>query len=470
MTLRLRACLAMFHNDELGDFPEVCSLADTKQNPIIDLVREARERLTQVFRARSEQLQKIELEFHAHSEQLQRMEMEIRELRERQQVVEAAAEEQLAAIEQVEFPAATLEDVLGAVRNLITCTMPEQVLQVLTEEAAHLGVRAAVFDVRGKAAWGAAASGFGEELTEKDIRSLIVPLNQANPFRQVYETGGDVEANAHLLKRNRNVLEKLRPHPQHPILLEPIRSAGAVSAILYADPGSGGGPLPLEALKILSEFASAQLDRLMALSGESPAEVPAEDLEAPVESGEKVTATGEPPEPWEVAIEESAAVSEVAPAAPAGRAASATVRTRPPEPAGEEMPAAVETLEETPAETAESPAETEEAPAPAPSLAELDLSQLDEADQRLHKDARRFARLLVSEIELYNKAKVADGRQHKDLYRRLKSDIDRSRQTFEKRFGKTLGSQFDYFDDELVKTLAANDRSALGSEYPEPAA
>jgi hypothetical protein len=116
------------------------------------------------------------------------------------------------------------------------------------------------------------------------------------------------------------------------------------------------------------------------------------------------------------------------------------------------------------------PAE-EEALAAAPAApAEVDISQLSEADQKLHKDARRFAKLLVSEIELYNKTKVGDGRKNKDLYRRMKTDIERSRQTFDKRFGKTLGKEFDYFDDELVKTLAGNDPSVLGPEYPGPSA
>src|SRR5262249_47019991 len=73
--------------------------------------------------------------------------------------------------------------------------------------------------------------------------------------------------------------------------------------------------------------------------------------------------------------------------------------------------------------------------APPPPAAAFDISHLSESDQKVHKDAKRFARILVSEIELYNKTKVADGRQNRDLYKRLRSDIDRSRQTYEKRFG-----------------------------------
>lgn len=86
----------------------------------------------------------------------------------------------------------------------------------------------------------------------------------------------------------------------------------------------------------------------------------------------------------------------------------------------------------------------------------------------MHRDAKRFAGLLVSEIELYNKAKVQDGRKSGDLYKRLKSDIDRSRQTYEKRFGKEVGKQYDYLHEELVRILAGSDAALLGSEYPGP--
>jgi hypothetical protein len=106
---------------------------------------------------------------------------------------------------------------------------------------------------------------------------------------------------------------------------------------------------------------------------------------------------------------------------------------------------------------------------PAPALVVgFDVSQLSEAEQKTHKAARRFARLLVYEIELYNKAKVAEGRENKDLYARMKLDIDRSRQAFAQRFGKSVGKQFDYFHEELVKTLAYNDPLLLGPDYPGP--
>ena len=91
-----------------------------------------------------------------------------------------------------------------------------------------------------------------------------------------------------------------------------------------------------------------------------------------------------------------------------------------------------------------------------------------EEEEQLHNNARRFARLLVSEIKLYNEQKVSEGRRNNDLYDRLKEDIDRSRQMYEKRVVPSVAAKFDYFYDELVNTLAEGDPSKLGSDHPGP--
>ncbi|MEP7036815.1 MAG: hypothetical protein ABI891_00590, partial [Acidobacteriota bacterium] len=59
--------------------------------------------------------------------------------------------------------------------------------------------------------------------------------------------------------------------------------------------------------------------------------------------------------------------------------------------------------------------------------------EVSEEERRLHNDARRFARLLVSEIKLYNEQKVREGRDESDLYERLREAIDRSREMYDKR-------------------------------------
>jgi hypothetical protein len=83
-------------------------------------------------------------------------------------------------------------------------------------------------------------------------------------------------------------------------------------------------------------------------------------------------------------------------------------------------------------------------------------------DTKKHDEARRFARLLVSEIKLYNESKVEQGRKNRDLYDRLKEDIDRSRQMYDERISEDVRKTSNYFYDELVRILADGDASALG--------
>ncbi len=88
-------------------------------------------------------------------------------------------------------------------------------------------------------------------------------------------------------------------------------------------------------------------------------------------------------------------------------------------------------------------------------------------DEEVHKKARRFAKLLVDEIKLYNQAKVTEGRQNRDLYERLREDIEKSRATYDKRYGQTPASQGDYFTVEVVRILADNDRDLMGEGFPQ---
>ena len=83
-------------------------------------------------------------------------------------------------------------------------------------------------------------------------------------------------------------------------------------------------------------------------------------------------------------------------------------------------------------------------------------------ESKKHDEARRFARLLVSEIKLYNESKVEQGRKNKDLYERLKEDIDRSRQMYDERISQDVRKASNYFYDELVRILADGDAGTLG--------
>ena len=105
--------------------------------------------------------------------------------------------------------------------------------------------------------------------------------------------------------------------------------------------------------------------------------------------------------------------------------------------------------------------------APAPTAtAEPPLGNVSAEEQEIHKKAQRFAKLLVDEIKLYNQAKVAEGKQNRAIYKLLREDIEKSRATYEKRYGATPAASGKYFDSEVIRILADNDRSLLGSDFP----
>ncbi len=107
--------------------------------------------------------------------------------------------------------------------------------------------------------------------------------------------------------------------------------------------------------------------------------------------------------------------------------------------------------------------------APQPRLSDRNVDlpiEVSEEERRIHNDARRFARLLVSEIKLYNEKKVTEGREASDLYDRLREAIDRSREMYDKRVQPPVAAKFDYFHYEIVNSLAEGKVDRLGSGYP----
>ena len=84
------------------------------------------------------------------------------------------------------------------------------------------------------------------------------------------------------------------------------------------------------------------------------------------------------------------------------------------------------------------------------------LSDADEA-------ARRYARLLISEIKLYNEGAVRVGREQRDLLTRLRDEVGRARRLYQERVPPTVTARDRYFDDELRQILADGDASRLGN-------
>jgi len=77
--------------------------------------------------------------------------------------------------------------------------------------------------------------------------------------------------------------------------------------------------------------------------------------------------------------------------------------------------------------------------------------------------ARRYARLLVSEIKLYHEAQVGAGQRERDLATRLGTEIARARAMYNARVAPELRRRTDYFQEELVRTLANGDATLIES-------
>lgn len=184
---------------------------------------------------------------------------------------------------------------------------------------------------------------------------------------------------------------------------------------------------------------------------EEPAPLPAEESAVPAVTEEaELPAVGEEPEPPAPAPEAGLpAPSEEPPAEqqPESGAAATAVPTPPPGAAA--------------AAGAGQVAPPADLDGPGRAFAGGPAEGGAEGDAR-HDEARRLARLLVSEIRLYNEEEVEEGQRNRDVYERLKEDIDRSRQMYEERVDPEVRDSTDYFYQELVRNLGGGDPEALG--------
>jgi hypothetical protein len=98
-----------------------------------------------------------------------------------------------------------------------------------------------------------------------------------------------------------------------------------------------------------------------------------------------------------------------------------------------------------------------------PQAAEAPAAGTDKKDTRDTEEttARRYARLLISEIKLYHNDAVEAGQRERDLAVRLAVEIARARSLYGERVPAHVPHAADLFRDELVRTLAGGDESLL---------
>jgi hypothetical protein len=116
----------------------------------------------------------------------------------------------------------------------------------------------------------------------------------------------------------------------------------------------------------------------------------------------------------------------------------------------------------------EPPSETAAAEAVAMSEAPaFDIAGLPSDQRDLHRRANRVAKVAMQDIKLLRPADVRLGCEHKDICDRLRSDLDKARREYDRRFRAILDHPVDYFHHWAVEILAEGNSEALG-EYPYP--
>ena len=311
-----------------------------------------------------------------------------------------------------ETPARADSDSLAeSVRALATSEDQIALLDRLLEGAAGCFSRVCLFIVRNETAHGWSSVGLPETEQGDPAKSLAVSLRADSILRSAVISRAPVRLESS--RAEARFLPSPRPGDRLPekALAAPLVVREEVAAVLYADDGGDSRSLnDYGSAEILASVASLAANRLALLSrpgAEKPEELPSPEVRVPPaeEGGGLVTG---------------------------------------PDLLGDD------------------PLEDDLSPAPPLPAAAGSFSGLTPEEKVIHEDARRFARLLISELLLYNEDLVILGRKQRDIYSQLKEDIDRSRLAYDQRVPRSVSEKVDYLREEMVRTLAGGDSTALG--------
>ena len=401
----------------------------------------------------------------------------------------AAQEEgiDLAAAESTRAKASSdMAIVKAAISEMGEQNSQADILQALVNRAASFAPRVAFFAVKGEQAVGWRARGFEGTVGDQAIQQITLPVSSDSIIGSVARSSATWSGGPHTHSEDHLVLNRLGDEAPQRIVAVPLAVRNRTVAVLYADSaGLDSEAINLEALETIVRVSAMAVDLLAGRTVTKPraqesAAAPSPRVQEPSPSFEQQQQTYEPRREYEdttarVVPDTTASIPQAsAPQIHEVQAEPAAIEATPEpiEARPESFQASVEPPPTPAAETAPIPAEPEpQVASTAPKRrygadTELPVSVENDEERRMHNDARRFARLLVSEIKLYNEQKVIEGREQSDLYERLREYIDRSRDMYDKRVKPEVAQKYDYFHHELVSALAEGDAAKLGNAYP----
>ena len=86
---------------------------------------------------------------------------------------------------------------------------------------------------------------------------------------------------------------------------------------------------------------------------------------------------------------------------------------------------------------------------------ECDIPRVEETDPEAVEKAKRFARIIVSDIALYNQEAVIEGVRNGTFYDLLKDDVEEGRLLFEDRVPQAIRARRDYYTETIENFIAA---------------
>jgi hypothetical protein len=348
-------------------------------------------------------------------------------------------------------------DLARAVGEIQSGSSQKEILRALLDASARYAARVALFVVKGSHATGWQARGFANSDAVKDfaLEESAPAVSRAISERNVATTPvADMDS---------RFLQALGTPASGEGRILPLILKDKVAALVYADSGTeAAGLFDAGALELLVLSTSAWLE-VNSLRKQAQTQADSRSAAAAAEVSTSPSPVHAAPPFNDPFASHAPAFSghAKAAAASAGEApipvASAAIEVPGMEVEAQAAVVGVDTAlaEPLPIGQPETTAEPETTHA----------SAIPAEDQEVHRKAQRFARLLVDEIKLYNQAKVAEGRKNKDLYDRLKDAIKKSQLTYQKRYGTTVAASGNYFQNEIVRSLAEDDVSIMGANF-----
>jgi hypothetical protein len=364
-------------------------------------------------------------------------------------------------------------DLARGIAEIQEGTSQKEILRALLDSSSHFAARVALFVVKGGQATGWQARGFQSDDTLKDFA-----LDSSNSA-VVRALAGRVAANVVAAEFDARFLEKFGTPIVGDARLLPLILKDKVAALVYADAGTEGTLPDVDSLGVLVLATGAWLEvnalrkqvhkepsaapgdghgvtsPATAFSDPFAAHAPVFAMAAAASGDSQATVVVSPPESL-LNNPEQTIVAEAQSAAAEVQSAGVVPYADLAVPASiawfeTDVQPKVQTKVQLDVQTEVAPAATASAMSP--------------EDEEIHRKARRFARLLVEEIKLYNQDKVLEGRTNNDLCERLKDAIDKSRSTYQKRYGNTVAASGNYFEDEVKRSLAEDDQKGISSNF-----